>query len=287
MSARLWDKGGAIDGQILRYTARDDWQLDQRLLAYDIRASVAHVRGLSRIGVLSGEERDALVRELEALAARNEAGELRLGDQDEDGHTALEAALVARLGDVGKKVHTGRSRNDQVLVAMRLYERDALDELLELTRAGGRALLDLARREAETPMPGYTHLQRAVPSSFGYWAASFAEGLADALQILGAARALCDRSPLGGAPISSAPGGVDSRPMVRGAIGGRARTRVPLRADPVRQQRPPLDGRRGRRDQGHRRRRARPEPRQHPADLPPEPAHGAHAAQSRVRTWIN
>ena len=199
MSARLWDKGGAVDGQILRYTARDDWQLDQRLLAYDIRASVAHVRGLSRIGVLTGEERDALVRELEALAARNEGGELRLGEQDEDGHTAIEAALVARLGDVGKKVHTGRSRNDQVLVAMRLYERDALDELLGLTRAGGRALLDLARREAETPMPGYTHLQRAVPSSFGYWAASFAEGLADALPVLGAARALCDRSPLGGA----------------------------------------------------------------------------------------
>jgi len=199
VSARLWDKGGAVDGQILRYTARDDWQLDQRLLAYDIRASVAHVRGLSRIGVLTGEERDALVRELEALAARNEGGELRLGEQDEDGHTAIEAALVARLGDVGKKVHTGRSRNDQVLVAMRLYERDALDELLGLTRAGGRALLDLARREAETPMPGYTHLQRAVPSSFGYWAASFAEGLADALPVLGAARALCDRSPLGGA----------------------------------------------------------------------------------------
>jgi argininosuccinate lyase len=96
-------------------------------------------------------------------------------------------------------VHTGRSRNDQVLVAMRLYERDALDALIALARAGAAALLELARREAETPMPGYTHLQRAVPSSFGYWAASFAEGLADAIDALRAARALVDRCPLGGA----------------------------------------------------------------------------------------
>ncbi|WP_437816900.1 argininosuccinate lyase [Sorangium sp. So ce1078] len=199
MSVRLWDKGGATDAQMLRYTSRDDWQLDQRLLAYDLRATIAHVRGLARIGVLSETERDALVRELEVLAAQNEAGELRLTEDDEDGHSAIEAALVARIGDAGKKVHTGRSRNDQVLVAMRLYERDALDELAERATAGARALLDLARREAETPMPGYTHLQRAVPSSVGYWAASFVEGLTDAVDVVHATRALVDRCPLGGA----------------------------------------------------------------------------------------
>lgn len=199
MSARLWDKGGAPDVEVLRYTARDDWRLDQRLLAHDLRASIAHVRGLARIGVLAEGERDALVRELEALAAEDKAGALRLTEEDEDGHSAIEAALVARLGETGKKVHTGRSRNDQVLVAMRLYERDALDDLIALSGAGGRALLELARREAATPMPGYTHLQRAVPSSFGYWAASFAEGLADAIDVLRAARALVDRCPLGGA----------------------------------------------------------------------------------------
>ncbi|KYF56040.1 argininosuccinate lyase, partial [Sorangium cellulosum] len=199
MSVRLWDKGGATDAQMLRYTSRDDWQLDQRLLAYDLRATIAHVRGLGRIGVLSEAERDALVRELEVLAAQNEAGELRLTEDDEDGHSAIEAALVARIGDAGKKVHTGRSRNDQVLVAMRLYERDALDELAEHAAAGARALLDLARREADTPMPGYTHLQRAVPSSVGYWAASFVEGLTDAVDVVRATRALVDRCPLGGA----------------------------------------------------------------------------------------
>ncbi|WP_437601606.1 argininosuccinate lyase [Sorangium sp. So ce590] len=199
MSVRLWDKGGATDAQMLRYTSRDDWQLDQRLLAYDLRATIAHVRGLARIGVLSETERDALVRELDVLAAQNEAGELRLTEDDEDGHSAIEAALVARIGDAGKKVHTGRSRNDQVLVAMRLYERDALDELAEHATTGARALLELARREAETPMPGYTHLQRAVPSSVGYWAASFVEGLTDAVDVIRATRALVDRCPLGGA----------------------------------------------------------------------------------------
>lgn len=199
MSARLWDKGGAPDAEMMRYTARDDWRLDQRLLAYDLRATLAHVRGLRRIAVLSEEEREVLERELSALYAKNEQGELNLTDADEDGHSAIEAALVAALGDAGKKVHTGRSRNDQVLVAMRLYERDALDDLADSARSGAMELLDLARRESMTPMPGYTHLQRAVPSSVGLWAASFAENLADALDVIRAARGLVGYSPLGAA----------------------------------------------------------------------------------------
>jgi argininosuccinate lyase len=197
MSGRLWDKGGSADAEMLRYTARDDWRLDQRLLAHDLRATIAHVRGLGRVGVLSEAEVGLLVAELEALAERDRAGAFVLTDADEDGHTAIEAALTAKLGDVGKKVHTGRSRNDQVLVATRLWERDALDALAEAVREGARALLDLAEREERTPMPGYTHLQRAVPSSIGFWAASFAEGLCDALDVIAAARALVNRSPLG------------------------------------------------------------------------------------------
>ena len=197
MSGRLWDKGGAADAEMLRYTARDDWQLDQRLLAHDLRATVAHVRGLGRAGILTADEVALLVSELDAIAERERAGAFVLTDADEDGHTAIEVALVAKLGDVGKKVHTGRSRNDQVLVATRLWERDALDVLAEAVRAGARTLLDLARREAWTPMPGYTHLQRAVPSSIGFWAASFAEGLCDALDSIAGARVLVDRCPLG------------------------------------------------------------------------------------------
>lgn len=184
---------------MMRFAARDDWQLDQRLLAYDLRATLSHVRGLFRIGVLDKAELSALEKEILELLLRVEGGLFRLGPADEDGHTAIEAALVAALGDVGKKVHTGRSRNDQVLVALRMYERDALDVLVRLALDCGLAFLALARREMWTPMPGYTHLQRAVPSSVGFWAASFAENIADARDFLAACRPLVDRCPLGGA----------------------------------------------------------------------------------------
>jgi argininosuccinate lyase len=199
MSGRLWDKGGATDAAMLRYTSRDDWQLDQRLLAYDLLATRAHVRGLRRIGVIAEDELRAMEQALAELEQRNQAGALQLTEAHEDGHTLIEAELVALLGDVGKKVHTGRSRNDQVLVAMRLYERDALADLTAYTLAAARSLLALARREERTPMPGYTHLQRAVPSSVGLWAGAFAEGLLDAADTVRAARALVDRSPLGAA----------------------------------------------------------------------------------------
>ncbi|MEM6790416.1 MAG: lyase family protein, partial [Myxococcota bacterium] len=128
-SRRIWDKGDDIDASMMRYTARDDWRWDQRLLPFDLRASAAHVRGLARVGVLDDEERTQLVEALEHLGRRVEQGEMVLTPDDEDGHGAIEQALVSALGDVGKKVHTGRSRNDQVLVALRLYERDALDAL--------------------------------------------------------------------------------------------------------------------------------------------------------------
>lgn len=199
MTDRLWDKGDDIDRAMLRYTARDDWRLDQRLLPYDLRATIAHVRGLSRIGVVNEDERDQLVAALEALHRAWERGELVLTEADEDGHSAIENALVRELGDVGKKVHTGRSRNDQVLVALRLYQRDALDELTELTTAGAEALLTAAEADAMTPMPGFTHLQHAVPSSVGLWWASFVEAFLDARDMQRAVRGLIDRSPLGGA----------------------------------------------------------------------------------------
>ncbi|MEZ4298006.1 MAG: argininosuccinate lyase [Polyangiaceae bacterium] len=199
MAGTLWDKGSASDAAMMRYTARDDHRLDQRLLAYDLAATTAHVRGLGRISVLTAEEVERLVGALAALSEENAAGKLVLTENDEDGHTAIEMRLQERLGDLGKKVHTGRSRNDQVLVAMRLYERDAIDAIGAVAIASVHALLDLAGREERTPMPGYTHLQRAVPSSLGYWAAAIAEGLCDALDSLGAARTLVDRSPLGGA----------------------------------------------------------------------------------------
>src|SRR5687768_13851097 len=128
MPQHLWDKGGIVDADMLQYTARDDWQLDRRLLPFDLRATLAHVRGLERIGVLSEAERGALEGAIAELTERCERGELVIEPRHEDGHTAIEEALVAALGDLGKKVHTGRSRNDQVLVALRLWERAAVDE---------------------------------------------------------------------------------------------------------------------------------------------------------------
>ena len=189
----LWDKGVASDADMMRFTARDDWQLDQRLVPYDVIASKAHVAGLQRIGVLTADERDQLIAGLDAL------GDLTLSEDDEDCHSAIEAALTQELGDVGKKVHTGRSRNDQVLVAMRLYERDAIDHIVAAAKLAAASLLDKAEREAATVMPGYTHLQRAVPSTVGLWLGSISESIADAIDMLGAVRALVNRSPLGGA----------------------------------------------------------------------------------------
>ncbi|MEM9692958.1 MAG: argininosuccinate lyase [Myxococcota bacterium] len=198
-TTKIWDKGESVDALMMRYTARDDWQLDQRLLPYDIAATIAHVRGLARIEVLSKEEEVSLVTALNGLRAAYDAGEFVLTPDEEDGHSALEAALIERLGDVGKKVHTGRSRNDQVLVAQRLYERDICDALDEAARTAALVLLEAAEADAMTPMPGYTHLQRAVPSSVGLWLSSIAELLADGRDMLRAVRALIDRSPLGGA----------------------------------------------------------------------------------------
>ncbi len=196
---RLWDKGGEVDAAMLRFTARDDWSLDRMLLPFDIRASRAHVRGLGRIGALTGDDADALGVALDALEAEALAGSFAPSPDDEDGHTAIETALVARLGDLGKRVHLGRSRNDQVLVALRLYEKDALALIAGRAIAGGRALVALGEGTMLVPMPGYTHLQRAVPSSLGLWATSFADGLCDAATAALDASALCDRSPLGAA----------------------------------------------------------------------------------------
>jgi hypothetical protein len=196
--APLWAKGGLTDAAMLAYTARDDWRLDQALLAHDLRASKAHVRGLGRVGALLEADAATLVGALEELERELAEGRFVLDDQVEDGHTAIELELVRRLGDVGKRVHLGRSRNDQVLVAMRLYERDRLATLARLATAGGAAFLGLARRTEHVVMPGYTHLQRAMPQSVAHWAASYAEGFAESARTLLDARRLAGGCPLGG-----------------------------------------------------------------------------------------
>ncbi|MBA2660808.1 MAG: argininosuccinate lyase [Bradymonadaceae bacterium] len=198
MAGLIWDKGNAtVDERIMRFLAGEDVLLDQALFTYDIRASIAHVRGLSRIAVLTAEESATICHELTQLEQLFHSGAFVLDARFEDGHSAIEAHLVEQLGEVGKKVHTGRSRNDQVLVAQRLYLLDALDAIVELCVQAARIALERADLGRDIPMPGYTHLQRAVPSSVGLWFAAFAEAFIDDAHFASMTRSCLDSNPLG------------------------------------------------------------------------------------------
>src|SRR5690625_4209570 len=197
MSDPLWKKPGTrIDADIMHFMAGEDVVLDRQLFLYDIRASAAHVQGLARIGILDAEEERALLGELNALAEGFERGEFVLDEKYEDGHSAIEARLVERLGDTGRRVHTGRSRNDQVLVAVRLWMKDRLQELAGLCRRVAATCLERAGRES-LPMPGYTHLQRAVVSSSGMWLAGYAEAFIDNARRAQDTLEWLDANPLG------------------------------------------------------------------------------------------
>jgi len=197
MSDLLWQKSGiAVDARIMQFLAGEDALLDREFLRHDVAASKAHVEGLARIGIVSAEESAALLRELDAFDADVASGAFVLDQRYEDGHSAIEARLTERLGDPGRKVHTGRSRNDQVLVATRLWLKERLATLQTLCLDIARICLERAAREA-LPMPGYTHLQRAVVSSTAAWFAGFAESFLDDAQRARDTRAWLDANPLG------------------------------------------------------------------------------------------
>lgn len=196
----LWQKKATrVDEVVQRFLAGDDIKWDRELFLYDILATAAHTSGLMRIGVVSTEECALLTHKLKELAEAYRARSFVLTDKFEDGHSAIEHYLTEHLGDVGRKVHTGRSRNDQVLVAMRLFERDALEELGILSQQIATVCLERAREEAETPVPGYTHLQRAVPSTLGLWLGAFAEAFLDSADLAKLTGHFINRSPLGSA----------------------------------------------------------------------------------------
>lgn len=197
MSDLLWQKQGIrTDERIMRFLAGDDVVLDREFFLHDIEASEAHVGGLANIGLVNAGEAAALVRELDALAADFRSGSFVLDERYEDGHSAIEARLTERLGDAGRKVHAGRSRNDQILVATRLWLRQKLGELESHCRGAAEVCLDRAAREA-LPLPGYTHLQRAVVSSTALWFAGFAESLIDDARRARDTLAWIDANPLG------------------------------------------------------------------------------------------
>jgi argininosuccinate lyase len=198
MSDLLWQKPGvAVDAQIQAFLAGDDVVLDREFFLHDIVASRVHAQGLRRIGILSADELAGIERELEALAADFRSGAFVLDERFEDGHSAIEARLVERLGETGKKIHTGRSRNDQVLVATRLWLKDKLTQLAALCRDVARVALARAEGDTGLPMPGYTHLQRAVVSSAGMWWTCWAEAFIDNCERAIATRAWIDANPLG------------------------------------------------------------------------------------------
>jgi argininosuccinate lyase len=199
MTQPLWQKPNSkVDDGIMRFLAGDDVLLDREFFLHDIAASNAHVEGLANIGVLDADEAAALQRELDALADDFRSGAFVLDDRFEDGHSAIEARLTERLGDTGRKVHTGRSRNDQILVATRLWLKDKLAVLEMHCKAAARVCLERAAAES-IPMPGYTHLQRAVVSSTSMWWAGFAEAFIDDAWRARQTRAWIDANPLGSA----------------------------------------------------------------------------------------
>ena len=200
MTDLLWQKPGVrVDERIQQFCAGDDVILDREFFAFDIQASAAHAEGLQRIGILSADELEAIQRELGALAADFDAGDFVLDARYEDGHSAIEARLVERLGDTGRRIHTGRSRNDQVLVATRLWLKDRLATLHALCREVAGVALERAAAERDVPLPGYTHLQRAVASSLGMWWAAWAEGFIDNATRARDTLAWVDANPLGSA----------------------------------------------------------------------------------------
>lgn len=196
---KIWEKGIDIDKKIEAFTVGDDRILDLHLAPYDIRASKAHAKMLGNIGILSQEESDSLTKALDAIKTEVEQGRFQIEDDFEDVHSKIEHELIQKLGDTGKKIHTARSRNDQVLTAIQLYVKDQLKSTQELVRSLAGDLLELAETHKSILLPGYTHLQVAMPSSFGLWFSAYAETLADDLLVLGAAYRTTDQNPLGSA----------------------------------------------------------------------------------------
>jgi argininosuccinate lyase len=197
--AKLWEKTYSLNALMEAFTVGDDPVLDQRLVNADCVASMAHATMLADIGILSAADRDALLHELAAIIGLNEQGRFSIQRSDEDVHTAIENHLVEALGDAGKRIHTGRSRNDQVAVALRLWTRGFLLSCQEAALSLAGRLLDFAEKHARTPMPGRTHMQIAMPSSVGLWAAAFAEELLDDAALLRGVFVLQDSCPLGSA----------------------------------------------------------------------------------------
>ena len=196
---KLWEKGIPTDKQIEHFTVGNDRELDLVLAKYDALGSIAHAKMLNQIGLLTEEETDSLVLALEDIIIEAEKGEFVIEDSFEDVHSKIEYLLTEKLGDAGKKIHTARSRNDQVLVDVNLYLKDVVTEFKLQVKTLFDLLMESAEKHQNVLLPGYTHLQIAMPSSFGMWFSAYAETLIDDITMLNAALKIVDQNPLGSA----------------------------------------------------------------------------------------
>ncbi|MBI4440094.1 argininosuccinate lyase [Candidatus Woesearchaeota archaeon] len=196
---KLWKKDFELNREIERFTVGNDYILDFKILPYDLIASEAHARMLERAGILNREELKKLLKGLAEISSLNASGKFRINQEDEDCHTAIENYLTLKLGEVGKKIHTARSRNDQVLAALRLYEKNELDKIRALLKDYQDALRSAIKKYSKVQLPGYTHMQKAMPSSIGMWLGSYCDSVNDDLKLLDSIYGIIDQNPLGSA----------------------------------------------------------------------------------------
>jgi argininosuccinate lyase len=215
----LWNQDGALDARVLEYTAGEDYALDARLVRYDVQASIAHAEMLFDAKLLDAADLAAVRAGLSALADEHARGLWRIELHDEDGQSALETQLTRRIGAAGGRIHLGRSRNDQVLAALRLYLRDVIEELSAAALRVAAALDELGTREHATLLPGYTHMQQAMPSSVALWAGGFAAQLRDDAEGLRLAHRRLAQNPLGSAAGYGTPGLPIDRDGTRSRLG--------------------------------------------------------------------
>ena len=216
--SRLWEKGLPLDERVLRYTAGEDHALDARLVPYDVRGSIAHAEMLAATQLISDEDFVAIRDGLSSLLTGFEDGEWHIGLEDEDAHTALESRLTANIGPAGGRLHLGRSRNDQVLTALRLYLRDAAVQLAARVENLQSSLAALAKRQGDLEIPGYTHMQHAMPSTVALWCGGFDEGFGDAVAGLQSTLKRINKNPLGSAAGYGTPGLPLDREMTTAAL---------------------------------------------------------------------
>ncbi len=204
--SRLWEKGLPLDERVLRYTAGEDHLLDARLVPYDVRGSIAHAEMLAEQNLINDEDCAAIRDGLITLDKSFAAGDWQISLEDEDAHTALETRLTDAIGPAGGRLHLGRSRNDQVLTALRMYLRDVASDLVQRVTNLRQSIGDLGKRQGDIELPGYTHMQHAMPSSVALWCGGFEEGFADACDGLKAVQRRINKSPLGSAAGYGTPG---------------------------------------------------------------------------------